>query len=118
MVGDLLAAVKEQGLADATYILFTSDPDEIRNLARIKPDVVKDMDARLRKIVDCEAVDAKVKAYDKRSFRQWRAETKADGTYAKLMAQLFSGWDNLRDDEITPWTDKDEALILQWMGKA
>jgi arylsulfatase K len=94
------------------------DPDEIRNLAAAKPDVVKEMDALLRKIVDCEAVDAKVKAYDKRSFRQWREETKAEGTYEKLMAQLFSGWDNVPADQIAPWTDKDEALIRRWLGEA
>jgi len=94
------------------------DPDEIRNLAKARPKVVKEMDALLRKIVPYEAVDAKVKAYDRQSFRRWREEMKARGEYEKNMAQLFSGWDNLRDDEITPWTEKDEALILRWLGGA
>lgn len=91
------------------------DPDEIRNLAASRPDVVKEMDDRLRRIVDYPAVDAKVKAYDKASFRQWREETRADGTYEKLMAQLFSGWDGVPAAEIKPWTEKDEALIQQWL---
>jgi arylsulfatase A-like enzyme len=94
------------------------DPDEIRSLARSRPDMAKEMDGVLRKIVDYPAVDAKVKAYDRQSFRQWRDETKANGTYDKLMAQISSGWDDLRDDEIQPWTDKDEALIRKWLDGA
>ena len=48
-----------------------ADPDEIRNLAPSRSEVVRQMDARLRSIVDYEAVDAKVKAYDRASFAAW-----------------------------------------------
>ena len=73
-------------------------------------------DDLLRRIVDYEAVDAKVKDYDKRSFRQWRQEQFAAGTYEQTMAQVYSGWDNLSDGAIIPWTEEDERLIQQWLG--
>ncbi len=92
------------------------DPNETGNLAEARPDVVQQMDRLLRSVVDYEAVDAKVKAYDRRSFRQWREQMKAKGLYEKTMARIFSGWDNLPADAITPWTEKDEALIQQWMA--
>lgn len=92
------------------------DPDEIHNLAATRPDVVRAMDARLRKIVDIEAVDARVKAYDRRSFAAWRDEHRAVGDYEVLMARVFSGWDNLREDQIEPWTAEDEARIEAWLS--
>ena len=32
------------------------------------------------------------------------------------MARVFSGWDNLPDSEIQPWTKEDEELIVAWLG--
>ena len=96
---------------------LADDPDETRDLAAARPDVVADMDRLLRGIVDYEAVDAKVKEYDRRSFRQWRAEQRAAGTYEQAMAKVFSGWDALGDDEIQPWTAADERLIRRWLGE-
>ncbi len=95
------------------------DPDEIRSLAQSRPEVAAEMDARLRQIVDYEAVDAKVKDYDKRSFRQWRSEQLAAGTYERNMARIFSGWDGLAEDDpaISPWTEEDEKLITDWLGE-
>jgi arylsulfatase A-like enzyme len=92
-----------------------NDPDEVRNLANSRPDVVKEMDDLLRQIVAYESMDAKVKEYDKRSFRQWREEQLAAGTYEDTMARVYSGWDNLSDDDIMPWTEEDESLIQQWL---
>jgi len=91
------------------------DPDEVRDLAKARPDVVKQMDAQLRRIVDYEAVDAKVKDYDRRSFRQWRQEQLAAGTYEQTMARVYSGWDDLADEQVTPWTAEDEAAIQRWL---
>lgn len=42
---------------------LAGDPDEVRNLAASRPEIVRELDAQLRKIVDYPAVDAKVKAY-------------------------------------------------------
>ncbi|MCD6365860.1 MAG: sulfatase-like hydrolase/transferase, partial [Planctomycetes bacterium] len=89
---------------------LAEDPDELNNLAPTKPDVVKDMDERLRAIVDYEAVDAKVKQYDKRSFRQWRQETMAAGTYRDDMTRIYSGWENVTDANRIVWNDSDEEM--------
>jgi len=93
------------------------DPWEIDNLATSRKEEVKKMDALIRKIVDYEKVDAKVKEYDKTSFREWRQKQKEVGTYEDVMARIFSGWDHLADDEVTPWTDADEDKIKAWLGE-
>jgi hypothetical protein len=71
----------------------------------------------LRRIVDCEAVDAKVKGYDRRCFRRWRQEQRSAGTYEASMARIYSGWDDLKDEQIMPWTAEDEAKIVAWMDQ-
>ncbi|MBN2309850.1 MAG: hypothetical protein JXR94_12825, partial [Candidatus Hydrogenedentes bacterium] len=91
------------------------DPDEVRNAAVDSPEVARRMDALLREVVDYEAVDAKVKAYDRASFRAWREATLAEGTYRDLMARVFSGWDDLEPGDIEPWTDEEEARLLEWL---
>jgi arylsulfatase K len=103
---------------DPQLFHLKDDPDEVRNLAGKHPDVVRQMDDLLRSIVDYRAVDAKVKAYDKRSFRQWRNEMLGGGEYRQTMARIFSGWDNLPDDAVKPWTDEEEVRIGQWLESA
>jgi choline-sulfatase len=93
------------------------DPDEVVDLAADHPEIVDNMDAALRKIVDYEAIDARVKAYDKRSFSTWRKARKAEGTYETLMARVYSGWDDLSDDDIQPWTANNKALIDAWLSQ-
>jgi hypothetical protein len=63
-------------------------------------------------------VDAKVKAYDRASFRSWRQEHVAAGDYRELMTRIFSGWDRLEESDVQPWTDSDEAIILEWLGES
>jgi arylsulfatase K len=108
-------------IAYASYepMLFNlaQDPDEMNNLAGSKPEIVCDMDTRLRAIVDYNAVDAKVKAYDRASFRAWREEHKRIGDYDKIMAFTFSGWDRLKDRQETPWTPEREQLIINWLNR-
>ena len=93
---------------------LNEDPDEVRNLAADRPEVVAEMDKRLREIVDYEAVDAKAKTHDRASFAQWRDERKAAGDYEEVMARIFSGWGKLAEDDILPWTEEDEAIIEKW----
>jgi arylsulfatase K len=93
------------------------DPWEVHDLAESRPDVVAEMDALLRSIVDPEEVDARAKAYDRASFRRWRAEQKAAGTYEETMARIFSGFDRLPDEEVRPWTASDEARIEAWLAE-
>ncbi len=91
------------------------DPCELSDLAAAKPRKVREMDARLRGLLDYEAVDRKVKAYDRGSFSRWRTEHLAAGDYRKLMSLIFSGWDYLAEDECQPWTVADERLIEAWL---
>ncbi len=92
------------------------DPWEVRNLAEKRPAVTANMDAALRDIVDYEAVDARVKEYDRQSFRHWRQGQRDAGTYRRTMARIFSGWDGLDPQDADPWTDQDEARIEAWLA--
>lgn len=49
------------------------DPDEIEDLATRRPDVVAELDGRLRRAMDVDAIDARAKAYDVDCFTRWRA---------------------------------------------
>ncbi len=82
------------------------DPGEMRNLAKARPDVARDMDARLRAMVDYPAVDAKVKQYDKSNFLKWRAAMTPE-EYNKSMASIYQGWN-----------PSHEAQIRKWLGEA
>ena len=96
---------------------LADDPWEVRNLAAARPDVVADMDGRLREIVDVDAVDAKVKAYDRASFAQWRDQQKAVGTYETNMAVTHSGWTDITPETADPWTGDNEAQVAQWLAQ-
>ena len=91
------------------------DPAEVHNLADDRPEIVEELDQKLRHLVDYEAVDAKVKAYDRASFRQWREEHMASGDYHELMTRIFSGWDGLAEGEGEPWSEAEEHLIESWL---
>jgi arylsulfatase K len=96
---------------------LAEDPGELNNLAAARPEITREMDALLRSIVDYEAVDAKVKDYDRRSFRHWRKAQKEAGLYDRLMARIYSGWDGVSDEEAQPWTAEDEKQIEDWLGE-
>ena len=92
-----------------------SDPWEIHNLSREKPEIVEQMDKELRSITDYEEHDRLVKAYDKDSFRVWRDCHKAFGDYDRLMSEIFSGAEDGIPERILPWTLEDEKLVTQWL---
>ncbi len=94
------------------------DPDEVDDLADSLPHVVANLDDALREMVDYEAVDARVKAYDRESFYHWRRGQLDAGTYRDTMARVYSGFDRLPDEEVEPWTDEDEARIEHWLRGA
>jgi hypothetical protein len=79
------------------------------------PEKCAQMDSRLRKIDDYEAFDARVKEHDKDCFRLWRDEQLASGTYRAHMAEIFSGGENVKPDQIRPWTDQEEEAVLAWL---
>ena len=91
------------------------DPWEVCNLAPQRPDVAAEMDAALRQRVDCEKIDAAIKAHDKASFRAWREQQLAAGTYHELMSRIFSGWDV--PEKIVPWSAEDEAKVEHWLAE-
>jgi len=95
-----------------------NDPDEIEDLAGIRTDVVRSMDAQLRTIVDYEAVDAEVKKYDRESFRQWRrgvegGRIKPTGygadretvypTYAEAIRSIYLGFGDEQEAQLNQW---------------
>lgn len=82
---------------------LANDPDEMNDLAKQRPDVVRAMDAKMREICDYEAVDAKAKAYDRRAFVEWRAGLD-DKAYEKAMKGMYKGW-----------TDEDQKAINAWL---
>lgn len=86
------------------------------NCAEKAPTTVSEMDALLRRIVDYEAVGAKVKAYDRDSFRRWQEEERGVGTDNENMVRIFSGWSNLTPKDRIPRTNKDEARVDAWLS--
>jgi arylsulfatase K len=91
------------------------DTEEVTDCADTARAVVAEMDGLLRSIVGYEAVDAKVKAYDRDAFGRWRDEERKAETYEETMARIFSGWDNLEPEDIVPWKYEDEARIEAWL---
>lgn len=102
---------------DYQPLLFNikNDPWEVNDLSGKLPEKVKEMDDLLRQVVDYEAVDRKVKAYDKASFRKWREERLAAGDYHELMARVFAGWADLAEGDTAPWTQEDERVVEAWL---
>jgi arylsulfatase A-like enzyme len=92
-----------------------AEPEELHDHAEERPDVVAELDGRLREVVDYPAVARKVMAYDKQAFGEFREQHKAAGDYQELMSRIFSGWDDLSPDEIEPWTRYDEDAIEEWL---
>jgi arylsulfatase K len=95
---------------------LAEDPDELNNLADERPEVVAQLDAKLKEIVDYDEVDDRVTAYDKRAFRRWRMEKRSEGTYEQEMARVYSGFDRLSEDQVEPWTEEEERKIVEWMN--
>ncbi|MFB3826762.1 MAG: sulfatase-like hydrolase/transferase [Bryobacteraceae bacterium] len=94
------------------------DPEEVKNLARKRPEVVKALDADLRRIVDYEAVHRRVIAYDKASFGAWREATKrkpipfrdngaalAAATYDQIMPYVYRGWGAEHEAAVGRWLE-------------
>lgn len=92
-----------------------SDPWEIHNLADSLPEKAREMKQLLNSVMDLEKVDAHVKEYDRDSFRVWRQEQLASGSYYDAMALIYSGFDEINACEIKPWTQEEEAALLEWL---
>jgi len=100
---------------EALLFNLKDDPWEIHNLALQHPDKAAEMKAALYRISDLDKVASQVKEYEQDSFRVWRDEQKAAGTYEKTMARIYSGWDNPEELNIRPWSEADENKVMAWL---
>ncbi|MDP6779487.1 MAG: sulfatase-like hydrolase/transferase [Candidatus Latescibacteria bacterium] len=94
---------------------LVDDPGEMVDLAAQRPEAVAELDGILEGRFDCDGIDARAKRYDRESFRPWRENQKAAGTYEDTMAMVYSGFDRLCIEDIVPWRRADEDLIEAWL---
>ena len=94
-----------------------SDPAECRDYAADHPEVVAELDKKLRTVVDYPAVARRVQAYDKEAFASWRQEHIEAGDYRELMSRIYSGYDHPEALTISPWTDADEFAVETWLSQ-
>lgn len=101
---------------------LAKDPEEIENLARTQPEIARQMDKALRKIVDYPAVHRRVIDYDKASFRAWREQALAgkarnisaggaEGkalTYDQAMGVCYRGWGPEHAEKVNRWLEAKE----------
>lgn len=90
------------------------DPWEVDDLTGEYRWKVEEMDNLLKSIVDYMEVYREVEEYNRDSFRKWRIMHKEKGDYEKLMSRIFSGWE-VGEEDVKPWTDRDEEVILRWL---
>ncbi|MBN2150125.1 MAG: sulfatase-like hydrolase/transferase [Candidatus Lokiarchaeota archaeon] len=97
---------------------LAADPDEITNLAKGEPGVVKELDAKLRGVCDYERVHAEWQAWCKASFRAYRDKLKGRtiplfeygaknprATYEDVIANTYKGWTPAHAKQIEQWLD-------------
>ena len=82
------------------------DPDEIDNLVGKDVALAAEMDRALRDLVDYEAVDAKVKQYDRDSYRAWRAGI-GEEPYEQAMSEILPGW-----------SDRERKMSETWLARS
>ncbi len=95
---------------------LVTDPDEITNLAKDKPEVVGQLDAKLRKVCDYERVHAEWQSWCKASFRTYRDKLKGKtiplfeygaknprATYEDVMANTYKGWTPAHAKKLEDW---------------
>ncbi len=94
-----------------------SDPAECHDYAADNPEVVAELDKKLRTVVDYPAVARQVLEYNKNAFASWRGEHLQAGDYRELMSRVYSGWDHPDALTLSPWTDADEFAVETWLAE-
>ena len=95
------------------------DPDEIHDLSGAKPQIVGQLDAELRRIVDYEQVHRRCIEYDKESFIQWRRQIAAspihlkeygadieNATCEQIMANCYIGFKPHHQVKLEKWLNE------------
>ena len=95
---------------------ITKDSDETTDLIEIEANKADQLDQVLTSNFACQEIDDRAKQYDKESFMAWSEKAKANGTYHETMASVYSGFDRLCIEDISPWTNENEQKIEAWIG--
>ncbi len=90
---------------------------EVNNLAGAMTEKVAQMRQLMESYSDLDAVNRRVREYEQDSFRIWRQEQLAAGTYHDNMSRIYSGWDDIAPEDIRPWSEEDEKMVLEWLEK-
>jgi arylsulfatase K len=95
-----------------------ADPGELDDRSEREPEVIRQLDAELRTIVDYEQTHRDLMAYNKESFRQWRRQAKRglflDASYG-LGKCPSSDYMTLMDNTFTGYDAADEAKVDAWL---
>ena len=96
------------------------DPQELCDLAGENPEVVRELDARLREIVDYEQTHREWQDYCKNAFREWRRQARRglyiDGSYA-LEGNPSSDYWTIMDNAFTGFDEEDEKKLDAWLAQ-
>ena len=95
---------------------IAKDSDETTDLIEIEANKADQLDQVLTSNFACQEIDDRAKQYDKESFMAWSEKAKANGTYHETMASVYSGFDRLCIEDISPWTNENEQKIEAWLG--
>jgi arylsulfatase K len=95
-----------------------NDPGELNDMSLLEPEIVRQLDAGLRSIVDYEQTHRDLMMYNKESFRQWRRQAKrglyTDSSYG-LRDKPSSDYMTLMDNSFTGYNQDDEEKVKNWL---
>ncbi len=98
---------------------LAEDPGELHNLGEERPDIVAELDAALREVVDYEQCHRDWQDYCKSEFRQWQRQARRGlyvaGSYA-LAGNPSSDYRTIMDCCFTGYNDDDEKLVENWLN--
>jgi arylsulfatase K len=94
------------------------DSDELNDLSKTEPEVVKEMDKALREIVDYEECHERCVKYCKESFIKWREDAKAgkfsDSTYSRRNREPATTYEDIMDNCYTGFSEEHEKQLQSW----
>jgi arylsulfatase K len=106
---------------EAQLFDMQDDPGELVDLSSERRDVVRSLDADLRRVVDYEQTNRDWTAYCKEAFRQWRRQAKrglhVDNAYA-LKGTPSSDYWKIMDNCFTGYDEADERKVEAWLNES